>query len=96
MTTRTTSIQPAKQGLFTLIGATAASLAVIGGVAVWQVRSTSGTATLRGGLSEFYAERAAALISAPALTIGGMAELYAERATAASVAPVTTMGGMAE
>ena len=44
MTTQTTTIRPSRNGARALIGAAAATLAVLGGALLWQARPTSETA----------------------------------------------------
>ena len=92
MTTQTTTIRTSSGGMRALIGATAASLAVLGGALLWQARPASETA----------APAATATVSTMSEGVtpqGGLAEQYRdqERATAAAAAArVTTAGGMAE
>ena len=112
MTTQTTTIQPGTKGVHALIGAAAASLAVLGGALLWQGRQSSETAapvmttsssTISegvaplGGLAEQYRDEQQAQ-AAQVTTTGGMAELYAEQQTAARTvaAQLERMGGMAE
>ena len=105
MTTRTTTIQANRKGARALIGAAAASLAVLGGVLLWQARPTSETtapptATVgtynegvapMGGLAERYtAERAEARAEVARLErMGGLAELYRDRAVVTDAVPPT-------
>ena len=92
MTTQTTTIQPSTTGLRALIGATAASLALLGGALLWEARSNSETATLAPtpGISTS---------SEGVAPLGGLAEQYREQQQAQAehaAAHVTTRGGMAE
>ncbi len=92
MTTQTTTIRPSRNGVRALIGAAAATLAVLGGALLWQVRPTS--------------EIAVPVTTIPSVTssagvapLGGLAELYYEEQqaqAARAAAQVTTRGGMAE
>ena len=111
MTTQTTAIWTSSTGMRALIGAAAASLALLGGALLWQPRPASETVTPvantssegvapLGGLAEQYHEQQqaqAARDAARVTTRGGMAELYTEQQTSVvTTAPVTTTGGMAE
>lgn len=91
MTTQTTTIQPSTKGMRTLIGAAAASLAVLGGALLWQARPTSETAAP-------VATTHSSTSSEDVVPLGGLAELYREQQVAAAAAAtrVTTLGGMAE
>ena len=92
MTTQTTTMQPSTKGVRAFIGATAATLAVLGGALLWQVRPTSETAapattTMVSTMNDGVAP------------LGGLAEQYHEQqqtAAAVAAARVTTTGGMAE
>lgn len=92
MTTRTTTLHRDKGGMRELIGATALTLAVLSGGALWQVRDagdTPATPTVA----------ARGTVGDGVVPMGGMAERYAElerAAAAAREARVPTMGGMAE
>ena len=92
MTTQTTTIQPSTKGIRTLLGATAASLALLGGVLLWQVRPTTETAAPVATMNS-------STNSVGVASLGGLAEQYHEQqqaAAAAARARVTTRGGMAE
>ena len=91
MTTQTTTIRTSSSGMRALIGATAASLAVLGGALLWQARPASETASPAatvstmnegvapmGGLAEQYRDEQRAQ-EARVTTEGGMAELYAQQ-----------------
>ena len=89
MTTRTTTIRTANNGMRALIGTTAASLAVLGGALLWQgwqggdtvaPRTTSG-----GTLVERAAADAAPPFGVPALTDGFGRYATAPQASAAGV-----------
>ena len=93
MTTQATTVRRSKQGTWGLIGATAATLAVLGGALLWQGRPSSEvaapdtTGTIATTMQDGTAPR------------GGLAELYRDQADAAAAerdARVTTIGGMAE
>ena len=92
MTTQTTTIQPSSNGMRALIGAAAASLAVLGGALLWQVRPISETTVPTTTTTISTSGEGVA-------PLGGLAEQYRDeqRAAAAAVAArVTTRGGMAE
>ena len=92
MTTHTTTIQAHTKGMRALIGATAATLAVLGGALLWQVQPTSETAAPR-------ATTTSSRTSEGVAPLGGLAELYREQreaAAATATARVTTRGGLAE
>ena len=92
MTTQTTTIQPSRQGVRALIGATAFTLVVLGGAALWQLRrSNEATAPSATSVTTTTADAT--------LPMGGLAERYRDQARAAAAereARVTTMGGIAE
>ncbi len=92
MTTQTTTIQPSTKGVRVLIGAAAASLALLGGALLWQARPASETASP-------VATSTMSAASEGVVPVGGLAEHYREQqqsAAAVVAARVTTTGGMAE
>ena len=70
MTTQTTTTQPSTRGMRALIGAAAASLALLGGAVLWQARPTSEPVT---PVASTTMSRTSHEDVAP---LGGMAELY--------------------
>lgn len=97
MTTRATTIQASKQRARALIGATAATIALVGGALLWQARPATETAmpaTATTG-STFVGST----FNEGVAPLGGLAEQAreAQQAEAArAAARVTTRGGMAE
>jgi len=92
MTTRTTTIQPSTKGMRALVGAAAASLAVLGGVLLWQARPASETTTpvATTGIGTF---------NEGVAPLGGLTEQYRDEQQAQAAretARVTMRGGMAE
>ena len=89
MTTQTTTIRTANNGMRALIGTTAASLAVLGGALLWQGRQGGDTAapptTSGGTLVERAAADAAPAFGVPALTDGFGRYATAPQASAAGV-----------
>ena len=89
MTTQTTTIRTANNGMRALIGTTAASLAVLGGALLWQGRQGGDTAapptTSGGTLVERAAADAAPPFGVPALTDGFGRYATAPQASAAGV-----------
>ena len=93
MTTQTTTIQPSTKGMRALIGATAASLVMLGGALLWQVRPTSETTVPTTTTS------ISGAVNEGVKPLGGLAEQYRDEqqaGAAASAARVTTLGGLAE
>jgi hypothetical protein len=95
MTTRTTTIEQAAPRARGLLAATAFTLAVLAGVAAWQLRpvgeaaaptpavavASHGNRAPIGGLAELYAEeRARVAAEAGQRVLGGLAELYRDQA----------------
>ena len=92
MTTQTTAIQTNTTGLRALIGAAAASLALLGGALLWQARSASETAVPVTTTSSNTSSEGVA-------PLGGLAEQYRDEQQAQAArdaARVTTRGGLAE
>src|SRR3712207_361775 len=79
MTTQTTTIQSSTKGMRALIGATAATVAVLGGALLWQARPASETATPAATTS-------IGTSSEGVVPLGGMAEQYREQQEAAAAA----------
>ena len=76
MTTQTTTIQRTTKGVREFIGATAATLTVLGGALLWQARPTSETAAPTTTTVRTMNEGGAPL--------GGLAEQYRDQARAAA------------
>lgn len=92
MTRQTITIEQSKPDVRALIGMTAATLAVLGGVLLWQVRPIAETATP-------VTSATSSTVSDGVAPRGGLAERYLEQqreSAAREAARVTTMGGIAE
>ncbi len=93
MTTQSTSIQARTRGRWIFIGATAASLAVLGAALLGQLRPSGETGVPQP-------TRVAAGTTEAANPTGGLAELYGEaewaRAARGEAARLERLGGMAE
>ena len=92
MTTQATTIRRDKSGIWGAIGTTALTLALLGGVALWQARHA-------GEIPAPMSNAVSSTVDDGAGPLGGMTERYAElerEAAAQRAARVTTTSGMAE
>src|SRR5690242_3782915 len=97
MTTQATTVQRSKGGPRVLIAAGALALAVLGGAALWQMRS-GGEAGASRATTAAVALPAVRSATDGVVPLGGMAELYRDQARVAVAVTdgVRPLGGMAE